>query len=105
MIRRPPRSTLFPYTTLFRSLWLSPAEKPYTAYVQAIALSPTDPNIINVGIEAGATVRSADGGISWTGHLKGSLRGCHTLISHHRRRGRGYENGRAWRWGRGEILA
>src|SRR2546430_10684610 len=22
MIRRPPRSTLFPYTTLFRSLWL-----------------------------------------------------------------------------------
>src|SRR3989454_10182782 len=36
MIRRPPRSTLFPYTTLFRSLWrlaqyvrsLSPAETP-----------------------------------------------------------------------------
>src|SRR5438552_9643704 len=25
MIRRPPRSTLFPYTTLFRSLW--PAER------------------------------------------------------------------------------
>src|SRR5438270_9633191 len=24
MIRRPPRSTLFPYTTLFRSLWLPP---------------------------------------------------------------------------------
>src|SRR5687767_15340297 len=24
MIRRPPRSTLFPYTTLFRSGWLSP---------------------------------------------------------------------------------
>src|SRR2546430_3689023 len=23
MIRRPPRSTLFPYTTLFRSLWAS----------------------------------------------------------------------------------
>src|SRR2546425_7930813 len=23
MIRRPPRSTLFPYTTLFRSLWTS----------------------------------------------------------------------------------
>src|SRR3712207_8095367 len=23
MIRRPPRSTLFPYTTLFRSIWLS----------------------------------------------------------------------------------
>src|SRR5574344_1542626 len=25
MIRRPPRSTLFPYTTLFRSAWLSSA--------------------------------------------------------------------------------
>src|SRR5256885_12966314 len=28
MIRRPPRSTLFPYTTLFRSLVLPPAGKP-----------------------------------------------------------------------------
>src|SRR2546430_16603169 len=27
MIRRPPRSTLFPYTTLFRSLWHSPASQ------------------------------------------------------------------------------
>src|SRR2546425_8940291 len=26
MIRRPPRSTLFPYTTLFRSLQLSPRQ-------------------------------------------------------------------------------
>src|SRR2546425_3041645 len=25
MIRRPPRSTLFPYTTLFRSNWVCPA--------------------------------------------------------------------------------
>src|SRR5256885_10427849 len=25
MIRRPPRSTLFPYTTLFRSRWETPA--------------------------------------------------------------------------------
>src|SRR2546430_4408303 len=27
MIRRPPRSTLFPYTTLFRSPWSSPADR------------------------------------------------------------------------------
>src|SRR5688572_30026618 len=27
MIRRPPRSTLFPYTTLFRSLRLDPAQR------------------------------------------------------------------------------
>src|SRR5258707_8372714 len=26
MIRRPPRSTLFPYTTLFRSEWRNPAD-------------------------------------------------------------------------------
>src|SRR2546430_4750308 len=28
MIRRPPRSTLFPYTTLFRSLWPRPWPPP-----------------------------------------------------------------------------
>src|SRR5256885_9625172 len=27
MIRRPPRSTLFPYTTLFRSLWASGCDR------------------------------------------------------------------------------
>src|SRR3712207_7044441 len=28
MIRRPPRSTLFPYTTLFRSWWVDNSSKP-----------------------------------------------------------------------------
>src|SRR2546430_15502338 len=28
MIRRPPRSTLFPYTTLFRSVWVSYTRTP-----------------------------------------------------------------------------
>lgn len=54
---------------------------PFT-YVKAIALSPTDPNVINVGFEGVATVRSEDGGKTWTGHLKDALRDCHTLISH-----------------------
>src|SRR5258706_5548699 len=32
MIRRPPRSTLFPYTTLFRSYWIQIGERtPYLA--------------------------------------------------------------------------
>src|SRR2546422_8073229 len=31
MIRRPPRSTLFPYTTLFRSYHASPSEKTHDA--------------------------------------------------------------------------
>jgi hypothetical protein len=61
---------------------LSPAELPFSAYVQAIALSPTDPDVIVVGIEAGATVRSADGGKTWSGHRQGALRDCHSLTFH-----------------------
>src|SRR2546426_8341028 len=33
MIRRPPRSTLFPYTTLFRSNWLSDANTAMPAII------------------------------------------------------------------------
>src|SRR2546429_1060354 len=33
MIRRPPRSTLFPYTTLFRSPWHSHGERPALIYI------------------------------------------------------------------------
>src|SRR5256885_4213130 len=35
MIRRPPRSTLFPYTTLFRSLWLLSGLPPGSTLAQA----------------------------------------------------------------------
>ena len=62
--------------------WRTPSEMPFTAYVQGIALSPTDPNVIVVGIEAGAVVRSADGGRTWTTHRKGAVRDCHTLTFH-----------------------
>jgi hypothetical protein len=65
-----------------RWYWLSPAEPPFSAYVQAIALSPVDPDVIVAGIEAGAVVRSADGGKSWTGHRKGAIRDCHTMQFH-----------------------
>src|SRR2546427_6349350 len=54
MIRRPPRSTLFPYTTLFRSAWIEqgpgPLALPVGGYskaagaVQAIATDPLDPD-------------------------------------------------------------
>ena len=62
--------------------WLSPAEPPFTAYVQAIALSPTDAGLIVAGIEAGAVLRSADGGRTWEGHRPGALRDCHSLAFH-----------------------
>jgi len=63
-------------------LWLSPAEKPFIGYVQAIALSPCDPKVIAVGIEAGAVVRSTDGGRTWSRHTGQALRDCHSLIFH-----------------------
>src|SRR5688500_11075308 len=63
----------------WRRLWFSPAETPFIGYVQAIALSPTDPRHIALGIELGATVLSRDGGKSWTRHRKGALRDCHSL--------------------------
>lgn len=65
-----------------RRFWFSPAEAPYSAYVQGIALSPTNRNVIVVGIEAGAVVRSTDGGKSWEDHRKGALRDCHSIAFH-----------------------
>src|SRR5471032_3429755 len=41
MIRRPPRSTLFPYTTLFRSWCRRPANRGSTAPRSAYRLGPT----------------------------------------------------------------
>src|SRR5437667_7270229 len=37
MIRRPPRSTLFPYTTLFRSPWLQPRPLPASLHRLVLA--------------------------------------------------------------------
>lgn len=65
-----------------RRFWFSPAEKPFTAYVQGIALSPTDPNVMVVGVEFGAVVRSADGGKTWQDHRRGALRDCHSIRFH-----------------------
>ncbi len=73
--------------------WFSPAEPPYTAYVQAIALSPADPSIILVGIEAGAVLRSTDGGHTWQGHRAGALRDCHSLTFHAKHGDWVYEGG------------
>src|SRR3989441_13279839 len=40
MIRRPPRSTLFPYTTLFRSDLLTMEDQIYNKLLDALALKP-----------------------------------------------------------------
>src|SRR2546429_8566191 len=52
MIRRPPRSTLFPYTTLFRSGWL---EKALGHAERALHMNPDDAR----ALELRGTVRSS----------------------------------------------
>src|SRR5260221_6154660 len=76
MIRRPPRSTLFPYTTLFRSLWLG---RPVWAKSgrwrgpqstnPAAAQKPSPPasngldvSFVNVARESGLNVKTIFGG-------------------------------------------
>src|SRR5260221_2140041 len=41
MIRRPPRSTLFPYTTLFRSPWVAPGASTAVACGCRLLMSPS----------------------------------------------------------------
>lgn len=64
-----------------RGSWWSPAEPPGTAYVQGLALSPTDPDRLAAGIEFGAVLHSTDGGRSWR-ESPGALPDCHTLTFH-----------------------
>src|SRR3712207_8721632 len=67
MIRRPPRSTLFPYTTLFRSgfgqIAVASATQLHDADLQAIN-SKNEPDRIRPARLEG--VRVADGGVSAT---------------------------------------
>jgi hypothetical protein len=76
-----------------RLFWFSPAERPFSAYVQGLAVSPADANVVVAGIEAGAVVRSTDGGRSWQDHRPGAMRDCHSLISHASSPGWFYEGG------------
>jgi hypothetical protein len=83
----------------FRWLWRSPAEPPGTAYIQAVALSPSDPGVILAGVEFGAVVRSQDGGQSWLPHRRGAMRDCHSLCFHARDGAWAYEGGAGLRGG------
>src|SRR3712207_7926099 len=65
MIRRPPRSTLFPYTTLFRSLNELNPEAGSGDEIEAIKANkgntgPQAPDVIDVGLSFGPTAK-ADG--------------------------------------------
>src|SRR2546422_7653373 len=53
MIRRPPRSTLFPYTTLFRST-LTPSHKVRSERAKAILSELDDPALIGPLLNTGS---------------------------------------------------
>src|SRR2546430_9018274 len=53
MIRRPPRSTLFPYTTLFRSTLPAPAESVARRCPDLTKLRALTGYVPKVGLEAG----------------------------------------------------
>jgi len=56
--------------------------RPHTHHVRWLAVAPDDPDRLYVAIEAGAFVRSEDGGETWLDHPDGGRRDNHTLATH-----------------------
>src|SRR3712207_9321649 len=79
MIRRPPRSTLFPYTTLFRSSSTSPSgwrAKPAAVALRGILNGMKDPGPAYRPRAIGLRVSAATRDVRWTalGKRNGSVR-------------------------------
>ena len=56
--------------------------RPWTHHVSTIALHPSDPDALAVGIELGGVMRSADGGRTWIDHNPQAHSDAHQLITH-----------------------
>ena len=56
--------------------------RPWTHHVRTIALHPTDPEWLAVGIELGGVMRSLDGGSSWIDHNPQAHSDAHQLLTH-----------------------
>ena len=56
--------------------------RPWTHHVRTIALHPTDPDWLAVGIELGGVMRSFDGGASWLDHDPQAYSDAHELLTH-----------------------
>jgi photosystem II stability/assembly factor-like uncharacterized protein len=56
--------------------------RPWTHHVSTIALHPTDPDGLFVGIELGGVMRSADGGRTWIDHNPQAHSDAHQLMTH-----------------------
>ena len=74
--------------------WKTPTES--EPYVLGLAVSPTNPDVIIAGVELGAVLRSADGGQTWQGHLKGTSKDCHSLAFHATDGNWVYQGGGGW---------
>ena len=56
--------------------------RPWTHHVRTIALHPTDPVWLAVGIELGGVMRSRDGGATWIDHNPQAHSDAHELLTH-----------------------
>ncbi|MDQ6604451.1 MAG: glycosyl hydrolase [Chloroflexota bacterium] len=56
--------------------------RPYTSHVRCITLDPHTPGILSLCIEAGALVRSMDGGETWRDRVPTGPYDTHTLLAH-----------------------
>ncbi len=56
--------------------------RPWTHHVRTIALHPSDPDWLAVGIELGGVMRSLDGGASWIDHNAEAHSDAHQLLTH-----------------------
>jgi len=63
------------------STWSFPP-RPSTHHVRTIALHPTDPDWLAVGIELGGVMRSRDGGKTWIDHNPQACSDAHQLLTH-----------------------
>jgi photosystem II stability/assembly factor-like uncharacterized protein len=61
--------------------WSFPG-RPWTHHVRTIALHPTDPDWLLVGIELGGVMRSTDAGASWADHNQQAHSDAHRLLTH-----------------------
>ncbi|AFK18099.1 hypothetical protein E6P09_04890 [Haloferax mediterranei ATCC 33500] len=63
------------------SMWAFPP-RPHTHHARWIEMDPTDPDRLFVAIEAGALVRSLDGGETWQDRVPSSKRDVHSMTTH-----------------------
>jgi len=61
--------------------------RPHTHHVRWLEVDPHDPDRLYVGIEAGALVRSTDGGETWQDHPEGARVDNHSIETHPDREG------------------